>query len=119
MAFRFFQRGPRPRADPSHGQRESLAFRRWVHRTYECEACGARPVDPHHVRAKGVGCKRPWEHDPWNVCPLCRRCHTKGHRKGWETVVAIPLQVAAARHVWRRWLEVREDVLAEEGDLDY
>lgn len=51
---------------------------------YMCQQCGARNVqlDPHHIirKSKGNACR----HDIQNGVCLCRSCHSKFHRFGYE-----------------------------------
>lgn len=45
-----------------------------------CIVCGARPVDPSHIRSRGSG----GPDEPFNVWPKCRMCHIQwGY--GWSS----------------------------------
>lgn len=39
-----------------------------------CEVCGARAVDIHHIRARGMGGSKKKD-DITNLMALCRNCH--------------------------------------------
>jgi hypothetical protein len=53
------------------------ARRQWI-ASLPCIVCGRRPSEPHHVRARGMGGKRPPEFDAANLVPLCSDHHRLG-----------------------------------------
>lgn len=37
-------------------------------------------IDIHHIKTRGSG----GGDDPWNILPLCRKCHQLWHHIGWN-----------------------------------
>jgi 5-methylcytosine-specific restriction endonuclease McrA len=50
----------------------------------ECEICGAKAVDLHHIERRGMGGSKSADRIE-NIMALCRKCHdSKGDRKEWK-----------------------------------
>ena len=57
-------------------------------RGMDCCACGAPgPSDPAHVKSRGAGGHAFLDNGQGNIIPLCRRCHTEQHAKGWSAIM--------------------------------
>lgn len=54
-----------------------VARRRWI-ASLPCLVCGRRPSEPHHVKARGMGGKRPEWFEVANLVPLCSSHHRLG-----------------------------------------
>ena len=63
-----------------------------------CVACGAHPVELHHVKTRKTLDKKDWD-NPWNLLPLCHRCHQEWHfggpRKFLNKYVAVETYLKA------------------------
>ena len=70
-------------------KRKNTRIRRMV-KSGDCVACGAsgsiyNPIDPAHVRSFKIS----QNDEPWNLTPLCRKCHTLQHQFGWIYLIVI------------------------------
>jgi hypothetical protein len=59
---------------PTKVSKEVRARRKWI-ASLPCMICGRRPSEPHHVKARGMGGKRPDDFDVANLTPLCADHH--------------------------------------------
>ncbi len=76
-------------------------------RTLPCSACGAWPVDPHHMVSVGAG------GDDLTTVPLCQNCHHDFHAFGVET-----FQQRRGVNLWRDALITLTKWLRHKGDIN-
>lgn len=102
-------RRPKPRAGDKHAA--TLADSRALKVAGKpCRRCGAKHgIEAHHVvhRSK-IGSRSPYVHDPANLIPLCRACHTAHHSTDRRTPRACLTSVEltfAKRHANPSWLD--------------
>lgn len=61
---------------------------RYVDEDRLCIITGARGVDLHHIRARGMGGNHnPIFDEPWNLLPICHQKHEYLHKIGFKTFV--------------------------------